>query len=92
MPLAAETRVQISPSVYSRTFGSETVLLDFGRGEYFALDEVGSEIFRRLEAGEPIGDVASAITKTYEVSSEDALRDIERLVQELQDQGLVKAL
>ncbi len=91
MSLAPETRIQIAPSVYSRTFGTEMVLLDFGRGEYFALDEIGSEIFRRLEAGEAIGDVAAAITETYAVSRDEALSDIESLVQELRDQGLVTA-
>lgn len=81
--------VTVSPSVYARAFGEEVVLLEFGKGEYFGLDAIGAEIWRRIEAGEPLGAVADHIVAEYEVSREEALRDIVDLVTELRDHDLV---
>jgi hypothetical protein len=84
-----ETRVNISPSVYVRSFGEELVLLDFGRGEYFGLDEVGGEIWRRLEAGDSLSRIADSIVQQYDVEKEIALRDIVELVSRLSNHSLV---
>lgn len=90
VPLDTETRVSISPSVYARAFGAELVLLHFGRGEYFGLDEVGAEIWRGLERGEPLGIVADGVVARFAVSRDDALRDIMALVSELQAETLLE--
>ncbi len=83
------SHVTISASVYARAFGEELVLLEFGKGEYFGLDAVGAEIWRRLEAGDALGAVADHIVAAYEVSREDAFRDIIELVTELRSHDLV---
>ena len=88
-PLTAESCVRVSPSVYARAFGAELVLLDFGRGEYFGLDELGAEIWRLLESGAAIGAVADAVVVRYEVPREQALQDVVALVSHMQSQGLV---
>ena len=87
--LAPETRVRISPSVYARAFGAEIVLLDFGRGEYFGLDAIGAEIWRRLESGEALGAIADALVQHYEVSREDAYRDTLLLVESMRNESLL---
>lgn len=84
-----ETRVRIAPSVYARAFGEELVLLEFGKGEYFGLDAVGAEVWRGLERGETLGQISDAIVDRWEVSREDALRDIEELVTHMCNQSLV---
>lgn len=83
------SRVTISPSVYARDFGEEVVLLEFGKGQYFGLDAMGAEVWRRLEAGGDLGTVADYISAHYEVSRSDALRDIVALVAELRDHELL---
>lgn len=89
-PLDERSRVTISSSVYARTFGDEVVLLEFGKGEYFGLDAVGAEVWRRLEVGDDIGAVADHIAAGYEVSRAEALRDIVDLVTQLRSHDLVK--
>jgi hypothetical protein len=88
--LDATTRLRVSKSVYARPFGEEIVVLDFARGEYFALDAVGADVWRALEKGSPLQTIAAAIANDYEVSEADALRDIIALSQELLDQKLVE--
>lgn len=86
------SRLTISPSVYARAFGEEMVLLEFGKGEYFGLDAVGADIWRRLEAGDDLGMAADHVVAQYEVSREEALRDIVALVAQLREHDLVAAL
>jgi hypothetical protein len=87
--LDAATRVRISPSVYVRAFGQELVLLDFSRGEYFGLDEAGATIWRGLEAGQPLGEIADALVERYEVARDVAYDDIVALVTHMQAQSLL---
>jgi hypothetical protein len=89
-PVSADAHVRVEPTVYARAFGGELVLLDFGSGEYYALDEIGAEIWRRIEAGEALGEVADAIARSYEVSRDQASRDIVALVTQMRDRGLIK--
>jgi hypothetical protein len=85
----AETRLRISPSVYARAFGEELVLLDFARGEYFGLDEVGATIWRRLEAGDCLRAIADVLVEHFDVSHDQALADIVQLVTQMHEQALV---
>lgn len=87
--MSPEARVAISPGVYARAFGDELVLLDFSRGEYFGLDELGAEIWKLAEAGEAVGAIADRIVERFEVGHEVAFRDIVDLVTQMRDQGLV---
>jgi hypothetical protein len=88
-PLDERHRAKISPSVYARAFGEEVVLLEFGRGEYFGLDPVGAEIWRRLEAGDDLGRIADHISTRFDVARDVALNDIVALVTELRSHDLL---
>jgi hypothetical protein len=87
--LDERSRVTISPSVYARAFGEEIVLLEFGKGEYFGLDEVGAVVWRRLEEGDDLGMAAEHVVRQYDVSREEALRDVVALVAELRNHDLL---
>jgi hypothetical protein len=87
--LDERSRVTLSPNVYARTFGEEIVLLEFGKGEYFGLDAVAAEVWRRLEAGDDLGTTADHIVAHYDVERAQALDDILALVAELQKNELV---
>ena len=87
--LDERTHVTVSPSVYARAFGEEVVLLEFGRGEYFGLDAIGADIWRRLEAGDDLGKVADHIVSQYEVGRDEALRDIVDLIAQLRTHQLL---
>lgn len=91
MPLSinSDTRVQILPSVYVRSFGDELVLLDFSRGEYFGLDEAGAAIWRGLEAGARLGEIADKLVERYEVTRDVAYEDIVALVTHMHGQSLI---
>ena len=89
LSIGPETRVRIASSVYARAFGEELVLLEFGRGEYFGLDAVGAEVWRGFERGETIGEITDTVVRLWDVSREEALRDIEELVTDMCSRALV---
>lgn len=87
--LAPDTRIRIAPSVYARAFGPEIVLLEFRRGEYFGLDPIGAEVWKLLEGGSTLAAAADAIVMQYDVSREEAFRDVVNLVGSLEKNHLV---
>jgi hypothetical protein len=87
--LDERSRVTVSPSVHARPFGEELVILEFGLGEYFGLDPIGTAVWRRLAAGDDLGAVADHLVSEFEVDREQALRDVMTLVGELRDKGLL---
>jgi hypothetical protein len=89
--LDADSRFGAAPSVYARSFGDELVLLAFGRGEYYGLDAIGARIWSLLGDGKSLGEIAAVLSSTYEVTRDDALRDVMTLVAELRGQGLVES-
>lgn len=83
------SRVLVAPNVYARAFGSELVLLDFARGDYYALDAVGALIWASLARGTPIATAAAAVAARYRIADADAVRDTVALVADLERCGLV---
>lgn len=84
------TRVHLSSNIYVREFGTELILLDFSRGEYFGLDDVGAEILKHFERGDSLGVTADALTETFDVSEERAYHDVCNLVASMCARSLVR--
>lgn len=87
--LGPESKVVVGGSVYVRSFGREIVLLDFGRGEYFGLDEVGAEVWRGIERGDSLGRITDRVVEIFDVAREQALEDIVAIVSDLVENRLV---
>jgi hypothetical protein len=81
--------LSISPSVVFKRVGDEAVLLDFERGVYYGLDEVGARVWELIADGRSIDAVAQVMTEEYEVAFDDVRRDVETLIVELEKNGLV---
>ncbi len=67
----------------------ETVILDARTGRYFGLDEVGSVVWRRLQAPTTLRELITLVTDTYDVTSEDCERDLRALLHDLRATGLI---
>lgn len=82
-------RVRIPQEVLARQVGGETVMLDLAKGAYFGLDPVGARMWQLLAEGKTLAEVRDAIVEEYDVSREDAERDLLALVAELRARGLL---
>ena len=79
----------IPDHVFARRIGDEVVILDIENGTYFGLDPVGARAWDMIAAGASLKAVCDAMIDEYEVEPEQLERDIGKLVQDLQDHGLL---
>lgn len=83
-------RLAPSPGVRARRVGEETVLLDLGSDRYFALNEVGAEIWAGLERGLDRGEILAALLAAFDAEEETVRGDLDALIAELLAAGLVR--
>jgi hypothetical protein len=72
-----------------RKLRDELVLMHLDTGAYYSLNETGIIIWQGIADGRPYEEIIARITEEFEVDRETVVRDFERLVNELADQGLV---
>ena len=64
------------------------MILDLARGEYLALDAIGSMLWQGLEQGLAVDVIAARVAGEYDVTEAQALADLEALADELVARGL----
>lgn len=87
--IGPETVVTPARRVRAREIGGESVLVDLAGGTYFGLNDVGTVIWSRIAAGDPLRTVCQAVVEAFEVEPGRAWTDLVELVRELMAHGLV---
>ncbi len=88
----AATRVVVSPQATSCEVGGETVILDTGSGQYFALNSAGSAIWQHLQKGCDVPTLCARLQEEFDVSAERCESDVASLLQQLAERGLVNVV
>lgn len=70
--------------------GSEAVILDLQSGTYYGLNETGNQIWQWLQKPKTFSELYKLILDEYDVPIEEALKDLESLLQEMVDTGLIE--
>ena len=83
------TEYRLAENVTMQGIGEETVLLDLGKGLYYRLDAMGTQILGYLLEGQDENSIVSTILAEYEADEAVVLQDMAKLVAELRDQGLL---
>ena len=79
-----------SQQIASKVAG-ETVILNYGKGAYYGLDEVGVRIWDTLEKGpQTIDTLCDAVTEEYDIDADTCKSDIDILLKDLISEGLVE--
>jgi hypothetical protein len=81
--------VTIPSEVMARQVGDETVLLDLASGNYYGLDPVGARIWQLLGEGKTLAQVCDVLVAEYEVPRATLESDVEQLVGQLGEKGLL---
>lgn len=90
MALAADSRLAAPESVVIRTFDDgESVLLNLDTEQYYDLNAVGSRMWELLIASPSVAAAYAALIEEYEVEPDILRHDLETLVADLIEQGLV---
>ncbi|HEX5703723.1 MAG TPA: PqqD family protein [Pyrinomonadaceae bacterium] len=75
--------------VFTEFDGTEGILVDLNTKKYYQLNETATLIWKGLANKAPIVEIAKRLTTSYEVTPEDAQRNVQAIVQQLQDYKLV---
>ena len=67
----------------------EIVILSVERGSYYGLDEIGSEIWQKLESPVRVDSLCDALVAKYEADRSTIERDVLALLEKLAAEGLV---
>lgn len=81
--------VSVSKDVVFRDLSGEAVLLNLATGIYFGLNEVGTRMWTLLLEHGSTEKVIQGIVDEYQVDAETARADLDKLVSQLRDKGLI---
>ena len=81
-------------SVVSRVIAGETLIVPVRRGtadlaSLYSFNPTGNTIWQALEKPKTIDELVNLLAETYDVSAEQARRDVDSFLEEAQNMGLV---
>ena len=77
--------------VFTEFDGSEGILVDLNTKKYYQLNETATLIWKGLEKGLGTDEIAGEIVSSYEITPEDARRNVETIIKELDAYKLIGA-
>ncbi len=89
MTIDSRSVVVVSASQTSCELHGETVILDFNKGAYFGLDEIGTLIWQLLQQPHRVRALCDAVVAQYDVEPAVCEQDIVRLLERLHAEGLI---
>ncbi len=76
--------------VLTAEIDGEVVMMGIDQGRYFGLDDIGSDIWRRLETPVTLGDLVDALAAEYDAERTVIARDVVALLDQFLDHGIVR--
>jgi hypothetical protein len=71
--------------------GGEGILVDLNTKKYYQLNETAMAVWKALEQGKSVGEIANDMTANYEVALDNATRSVERILDNFQTYKLLTA-
>ena len=71
--------------------GGEGILVDLNTKKYFQLNDTAMVVWKGLEQGKSVGEIADDITGQYEIALANATRSVERIVDNFRTYNLLSA-
>ena len=87
--LSLTSLVKSANDLISAPVNSEVVILSVERGTYYGLDEIGTEIWQRLESPMRIDMLCEDLAAKYAADRQTIERDVLALLESLFAEGLV---
>ena len=88
--LTTETTAVAAENALSTTIDGETVILHRDVGKYYGLNEVGTFIWELLQEPRSLDELCQEVITAYDVEQQRCRNDIEELLVELAETGLVR--
>src|SRR5258708_40062570 len=88
--IADATIVSRSPSVLTAEVDGEIVMMSIERGRYFGLDDIGSDIWKRIEPPGSFATLIHALRADYEADRATIATDVQNLLGRMVEQDVVR--
>lgn len=79
-----------NPAIIWKLVHDEAVLLNPASGEYFGLNEVGSEIWKKIDGKKSFEEISALLLAEYDVVPTVLEADMLELIGELLNKGLIQ--
>ena len=79
-----------NPAIVWKLVHDEAVLLNPANGEYFGLNEVGSEIWKKIDGKKSLAEISLLLLAEYDVVAAMLEADMLELIGELLQKGLIQ--
>lgn len=86
----SDSIVVASRKALASALGGEVILLELDEGAYYSLNPVGAKIWELIQAPIRLETVCGRLIEEYEVTEEECLRDVLRVVSDLLERGLAE--
>jgi hypothetical protein len=85
-------RVEINDGVSWRDVGGDVVILNVEAGVYFGIDGSGSQMWRELAEHGSVEKTLESLKHQFDVEPDELKRDLDDLVKQLVEKGLVQLI
>ena len=75
--------------ITSKVMDGEAIMINLATGIYYSMDKVGGTIWEGIEQEQRLDQILQTVVATYEVSVEQAAKDLESLVSQLGEENLI---
>jgi hypothetical protein len=84
------TMISRSPSVVTAEVDGEIVMMSIEQGRYFGLDDIGSDIWKRIEPPCSFATLIDGLTAAYEADRATIAADVQSLLGRMVEQDVVR--
>lgn len=74
------------------SMGEDAVLLHVQRGDYYSLNRVGARLWVLADGTKSVESLATLLTEEFDITQEQAEKDIIELAEQFVKEGLVEAV
>jgi|SRR5579862_1979836 hypothetical protein len=90
--IANATIVSRSPSVLAAEVDGEIVMMSIERACYFGLDDIGSDIWKRIEPPCSFATLVEGLVADYEADRATIMFDVQNLLGHMVEHGIVRLI
>jgi coenzyme PQQ synthesis protein D (PqqD) len=88
--IVSATRISRDPAVITTEVDGDVVMMSIERGLYFGLDDIGSDIWRRLETPRSFEELADELTASYDGDRSQIIDDLRQLLTAMIARGVLR--
>src|SRR5581483_4613755 len=87
--LTSKTPYSVPSQVLVAHLEGEAVLLHMDTKRYYRLNDTAAMIWKGLERGDTVSGIAESLCREFDVPADEASREVERVLTDLVERGLV---